>query len=214
MLELYKDEFIIAVDKSAGLLTIPDGYKHDLPNVKNILKETYPEIFTVHRLDKETSGVLLFALTAPAHRAMSMLFESRQVSKEYRAVVHGIIEEQLFKIDFPLLINGDRNHRTVVNSEHGKTAATQIEFISSLIDKSLIKAYPLTGYRHQIRAHLAVIGHPILGDQLYAEKKALSFETDSRLALHAHHLSFIHPFTQKQIDIVAPIPDDLLILMQ
>ena len=214
MRELYKDDFFIAVDKPAGLLTIPDGYKQDLPNVKNLLKETNCDIFTIHRLDKETSGVLLFGLTAPAHRAMSLLFESRHVSKEYRAVVHGILEEESFTIDFPLLINGDRGHRTVVNAQRGKTAVTRIESITSLIDKSIIKAYPQTGYRHQIRAHLAAIGHPILGDPLYGEKKTLQPDAETRLALHAHQLTFIHPFTHEKIDIVAPIPDDLLVLMQ
>lgn len=211
---LFQDPYFLAVNKPSGLLTIPDGYDRNLPNLKSLLDNKYGHVWTVHRLDKETSGIVVFALTVEAHRSLSLLFEARNVRKEYRAFVSGLLESDNFSIDLPLRVNGDRKHRTVVNHLHGKPASTSVRLLNSGYDLSEIAAFPRTGYTHQIRAHLAAIGHPILNDFLYGKANDYRVELPNRLMLHANKLSFLHPFLEHQVEIICPFPIEMTGLLK
>lgn len=212
---LYIDQWLLIVNKPSGLLSIQDGYDPQLPHIRNLLAPEYDRCWIVHRLDKETSGAIVVARTKECHRALSLLFEKREIIKSYWAVVEGVLSENKIEIDLPLRINGDRKHRTVIDQVNGKPASTSIEFIGNYEDYSLVSASPHTGYTHQIRAHLAYIKHPILGDSLYNSRpKENTFDQMiKRLALHSFSLKFVHPFTNKNLEVIAPFPDSLLPLI-
>lgn len=216
---LYDDEFILAVNKPAGLLTIRDGYNPELPYALQILQRTAGKLWVVHRLDKDTSGILIFARSAQAHRFINQQFENRQTEKEYQAIVYGTPTWDQITADFPLRVNGDRQHRTVVDPENGKPARTNLSVGERFSIATLVAASPRTGYTHQIRAHLAALGYPILFDPLYAGqalKTSISiFDLKtSRLALHAYSLSILHPGSGQKLTFSAPLPPDLKSILQ
>lgn len=208
---LYKDNSIIAVNKPSGLRTIPDGYDKNKENLQTLLKTEFPELMTVHRLDKETSGVIIFARNQDAHRNLNIQFEKRLIQKKYWVISHNIPDWENFTAKFPLVVNGDRQHRTII-SQSGKASETQ--FIRHKFDQqkciSFLEAIPHTGYTHQIRAHLSFLGLSILGDLLYT--KGLSStqrelnKSVNRLMLHAASIEFLHPETSQKIIINTDIP--------
>ena len=112
---LYQDPYFIAVEKPSGLLTILDGYDTSLPNLRSLLTSQFGRVWTVHRLDKDTSGIVIFALSADVHRALSVQFESRKVQKEYKAFIQGLLSTETMTIDIPLRVNGDRNHLSLIH---------------------------------------------------------------------------------------------------
>ncbi len=210
---LYQDQNLILVNKPSGLRTIPDGYHPELPCLVNELSMEFGKVFVVHRLDKDTSGVILFALSPEFHKALNQQFSSRLVKKVYHALVVGTPDWENITADFPLLVNGDRSHRTVINSSHGKPAKTEFTILQSFGEYSLVQAIPQSGYTHQIRAHACALGIPILSDPLYWSKtilrcRQLRSDIIPRLALHAHEITFIHPETQAKVTITAPYPQD------
>ena len=221
------DEDIIVVNKPAGLLTIRDGYDPSLPHIANILQSQYGRLFVVHRLDRDTSGILLFARNANSHRFLNEQFQNRQTQKIYHTVILGTPSWDENHAEFPLRVDGDRRHRTKVDYSVGKPAITDFEVVERFTNKCLIRALPRTGYTHQIRAHLLAIGFPILGDQLYSHISN-SYPTFSlhlpdapqlinRMALHAFSLSFIHPTSLTILNLEAPYPmdfQDLLIFLR
>jgi tRNA pseudouridine32 synthase / 23S rRNA pseudouridine746 synthase len=190
---MYEDKKIIAINKPEGLLTIPDGYQKNLPNLFNILKLFIPNLWIVHRLDKLTSGIVLFAKDPFVHKDLNFQFENRSIGKKYIAVTHGFPcwEEKL--IDLPLRINGDRRHRTVIDEARGKPARTKVTIIEKNERCSLLSIFPKTGYTHQIRCHLSSIGHLVLGDDLYRYfqfKDQKNTHKYPRLFLHAESITF------------------------
>lgn len=207
----YLDQWLIVINKPAGLLSIADGYNSALPHVRTVLEPEFGRCWIVHRLDKDTSGTLLLARSQEIHRAMSILFETRMVKKQYRALVYGVPPERTFSVDAPLRVNADRYHRTRIDNKKGKPASTRFHLLETFEDHSLISAMPLTGYTHQIRAHLAYVNHPILGDDLYFVLSNIDRNHPApevpRLALHAYSLEFIHPSTNKLIKVISSIPD-------
>jgi len=210
---LYSDNSLIVVNKPSGLLTIRDGYNPDLPTVKSVLEVDFGRCFIVHRLDKETSGVLLVARTGSVHRALNIAFQNHKINKCYRAIILGKPERDLFTIDLPLRINGDRKHRTVVDEIAGKPAKSEVKVLKSNGLISLVEIIIFTGYTHQIRAHLSASGFPLIGDKLYGDRKILQdasfpYKID-RTALHSYQLDFIHPVIDKQLFFSAEIPPDL-----
>lgn len=211
---LYSDSSFLVINKAAGLLSIQDGYNPDAPHVRTIIEPEFGKCWIVHRLDKETSGAMLLARSIESHRELSILFENRLVSKEYRCVVLGIPSTKHFTIDAPLRINGDRSHRTVVDYKKGKNSQTEIDINGTYLKFAYISAKPRTGYTHQIRAHLSHIGHPIIGDVLYWHSSSGKNNVDTlpikRLALHSYSISFIHPFSSSLFSISAPFPPDLV----
>ena len=178
-----------------------------------MLIEQLGRIWTIHRLDKDTSGIVIFALTPEAHRALSVLFEDRKVHKEYQAFILGELPVEQMTIEMPLRVNGDRSHRTIVDLSKGKSAETKIQMIESRNEYSLIAVYPKTGYTHQIRAHLAAIGHPILNDHLYGKAIASHPGIAPRLMLHACRLSFQHPILNQEVEINSPLPVEFATLL-
>ncbi|MCX6121765.1 MAG: RluA family pseudouridine synthase [Ignavibacteriales bacterium] len=220
---LLEDETIIVLNKPAGLLVLPDRFDRKLMNLYDLLKETFGTIFVVHRIDRETSGVVLFAKTAEAHAFLNAAFEKRQVEKSYRAIVVGSPNADSGCIDFPISENEHGVRKMKIDKKNGKEAITDYKVLEKINGYALIEATPHTGRTHQIRIHLSAIGLPILADPLYSnsgrfflssikrnyksngEEKPLL----ARTALHAFSLSFIHPATGEKTFIEVPMPKDM-----
>jgi tRNA pseudouridine32 synthase/23S rRNA pseudouridine746 synthase len=218
---LYSDAALLVVNKPAGLSTLPDGYNPTLPYVKSLLETQAGRLWVVHRLDKETSGVLVFARSAQAHRSLNIQFDQHQVSKVYHVLVVGSPGWQEYTVDLPLRPNGDRRHRTVVDLQAGKPAVTQLTVLERLDFYCLVEAIPKTGRTHQIRAHLSSLGLSILGDKLYGSRKSggppekvsqpkCEVGEGTRLGkgmgLHAKSLEINHPISGERLKFEAPYP--------
>lgn len=222
---LFEDEHIVAFNKRSGILTAADRYDPDAPRLDVLAEPTYGKLFAVHRIDKDTSGIIIYAKTQEAHREMCLLFEKRNIKKTYHALVYGRPLWEEYTCDAPLLIDGDARHRSVINRRHGKSAKTEFKLLGSCNAFSWIEASPVTGRTHQIRAHLLHEGFQIVCDPLYGgNQKAIklsdikrSYKGDvfeerpllNRLALHAYNIEFDHPFTQEKILITAPYSRDM-----
>ena len=202
---LWHDEALLVVNKPAGLPTLVDGYHAEAPYLVGILKTIYQPLWTVHRLDKETSGIVVFGLTAEAHRELNTQFEKHQVEKIYHALVMGDPEWDDKTIDLPLRPNGDRKHRTIVDRQNGKPAITEVHVLERFGLATLVEAAPRTGRTHQIRAHLAAVGHPLVGDILYGGSQIYGLK---RMGLHARALKLRHPITGEEMRFEAPYPED------
>lgn len=217
------DEHILAINKPAGLLSLPDGYDPELPHLSSLFKPEYGQLWMVHRLDQDTSGIVMMARTAEAHRHLNDQFSNREVEKTYHAVVGGSPAWKDLRVTQPLLIDADRKHRTVVHPQKGKASATRFRALELYGAYSLIEAKPETGRTHQIRVHLASQGLPICGDSLYGSGEGVFLSRVkpgykagrgeerpliARLALHARSLVFTHPGTNQEVEITAPYPKD------
>jgi RluA family pseudouridine synthase len=205
---VFEDQEIVVVNKPSGLLVIPDGYNPNLPCLASLLEERYGHIWVVHRIDKDTSGIVVFARTAEAHRRLNFLFREREIKKTYHALVSGTPTWVELDVRIPLRVNGDRRHRTIVDYELGKPAITDFQVIKIFDQFSYIKAEPHTGYTHQLRAHLYSIGHPILFDPLYSRYNTPSvvIGDPTALALHAYQIQFQHPITNQPLIFCAVDP--------
>lgn len=194
---LYEDNDLVIVNKPAGLLSVPGRGEDKQDSMLNRLQSEYPEAQTVHRLDMDTSGILLFARHADAQRAMSRLFEQRRIHKRYLAWVWGVPKEARGRINLPLIADWPNRPRQKIDYTLGKPALTHYQLLTANQQHSLIQLEPVTGRSHQLRVHMSALGHPILGDPLYGI--ALSRCASPRLLLHAEQLQFEHPFTGKAI---------------
>ncbi|HBX70093.1 MAG TPA: RluA family pseudouridine synthase [Chloroflexi bacterium] len=203
---LHSDSNLLVIDKPAGVLSIPDGYDHTVPYLGRLLEPAYGRLWVVHRLDKETSGVMVFARTPEAHKALSTQFSTHQVSKIYHAIIEGQPEWDDTLLDLPLRANVGRRNRTTVDIGEGKQARTLFRVLERYTGFALLEASPYTGRTHQIRAHLFDLGFSILSDPLYGAGLISPFI--GRLALHARTLSFWHPFSGEMLTFEAPYPDD------
>ncbi|MGB7872974.1 MAG: RluA family pseudouridine synthase [Anaerolineales bacterium] len=206
MLEIiHQDQSIIVLNKPAGLSVLPEGWDPDAAFLRQLLEEKYGRIWVVHRLDKITSGVMLFALTAEAHRGLNRQFEKHQVEKVYQAIVQGVPPWDERNARHMLRTNVGRKHRTVVVHKRGKNSETDFKVLKRGQTEAMIEAYPKTGRTHQVRAHLSALGFPLLGDVLYGAS-----ETDliPRPALHAYSLGFTHPLSGERLNFIVNPPDD------
>jgi len=221
---LYQDEDILAINKPAGLLSIPDGYDLSLPHVAGVLAAEFGKVWIVHRLDRETSGLLLLARSLAAHRDLNIQFEHRQVAKSYHALILGQPAWDEIQTRAPLWVNADRKHRTLVSAVNGKPAQTGFRVMQRYAHVCLIEACPHSGYTHQIRAHLAALGFPILHDRLYVNVpgapacQSTGFSIPAglieRVALHARSIACLHPLQHTPLNLEAPYPPDFLAAVQ
>lgn len=217
----HRDEHLLVVEKPARVVTQPGvGHEHDtllnglfVEFGKELQSLGAPRDFgLVHRLDKETSGLLVVALTAEAYDGLRGMFETRAVSKYYWAVCHKAPRDPKGVIKKPILDQLKRKNRYTsvkyaTTSQAGKAAVTAYRVLASNHKAALIEARPITGRLHQVRVHLDLIGSAVLGDKQYGPR--IVREAAPRLALHAHRLVFAHPVTGDEIDIRSPWPRDL-----
>jgi tRNA pseudouridine65 synthase len=212
---LYQDQHYVAIDKPAGMLVhrtrIAEEAEYAMQRLRDQLGQ---HVFVVHRLDRPTSGVLLFALSSEAARAMCEVFESRQVEKRYLAVVRGWTEEAGV-IDYPLREEKHKKAQHAVTAWR-RLATVELDIAVGRYPKarySLIEALPETGRMHQIRKHFAHIFHPLIGDTTYGEGRHNRLFRDhfamERLLLMATELSFVHPYSNEPVTLRAPLPPEV-----
>jgi RluA family pseudouridine synthase len=202
---IYEDNHLLVVDKPAGLSVLPDGWEKDSEYLVKVLEEKYERIFIIHRLDKITSGVMVFALDAETHRALNIQFESHEAQKTYHAIVEGNPKWEEKVAKHPLRLNVGHKHRTMVDNKNGKPSETRFRIIKRYPESALVEAKPMTGRTHQIRVHAYALGHPLVGDPLYG---AQGYYPITRPMLHAQSLSFIHPVTNERVKFSIPHPPD------
>lgn len=192
----YVDEHLLVVNKPAGLLSVPGRGEDKQDCMINRVLGDYPDAFIVHRLDMDTSGLLLMARGKRMQSALSILFQQRTVHKRYIAVVGGALNQEVGEINLPLLLDWPNRPKHKVDFEQGKPSLTRYRLLSydASTDLSRVELEPFTGRSHQLRVHLMSLGHAIVGDELYASA-ALKAKAD-RLLLHAWQLGFQHPVTQ------------------
>ena len=158
----------------------------------------YPDALIVHRLDMATSGLIVFARGIDMQRQLSALFRERQVQKDYVAIVHGVLEKDNGEINFPVGADWPNRPRQKVDFEHGKPSLTHYQVLARNSDSTRVALQPVTGRTHQLRVHMAAIGHPVLGDALYGDVLSAS-----RLMLHAQSLSFLHPVSRLPLNLLS-----------
>lgn len=200
----YVDEHLLVVNKPAGLLSVPGRGEDKQDCMINRVMREYPDAFIVHRLDMDTSGLLLMARGKPMQSALSILFQQRTVHKRYLAVVGGKLKQSEGEINLPLLLDWPNRPKHKVDYEAGKPSLTRYSVLSydAVNDLSRVELEPFTGRSHQLRVHLMSLGHPIVGDELYAtaELKAKA----ERLLLHAWQLGFQHPISNENLQFECP----------
>ncbi len=208
---IFEDTDILLVNKPSGLLTIPDGFDSSLENLAALLGNHYGRVWVVHRLDKDTSGLVLFARNAKAHQELNRQFRERQVHKVYLALAAPAPSWEILDINLPLLINAGHSHLTKVEAHHGKMAQTSFKILEKKMKVCMLECQPVTGYRHQIRAHLYTQGMGILGDVLYKPVKQADLKLQApRLMLQAQALHFTHPTTNQPVSFSIPPDPEIL----
>lgn len=200
---LHVDAALIVIDKPAGLLAVPGRGAAAQDCASARIQELFADALVVHRLDQATSGLLIFARGAPAQRNLSQAFAERRVDKRYIAVVDGLIGDDEGSIDLPLAADWPNRPRQQVDVEHGKPSSTRWHVLArdAVAGTTRLALQPLSGRSHQLRVHLLAIGHPILGDALYAPALAAP-----RLMLHASALSLTHPSDGRLLNFSSPVP--------
>lgn len=205
---LHADAQILVVAKPAGLLSVPGKGAHLADCLIARVQSAFPEALLVHRLDRDTSGVMVFALTPHAQRHLGLQFEKRQVRKSYIARVWGRVAQNEGKIDLPLVVDWPNRPRQKVCHETGRPALTRWKVLRHEVlaagEATRLRLQPETGRSHQLRLHMQAIGHPILGDPFYAEGAALA--AAPRLQLHAETLRLRHPDGGRGLRFAAPCP--------
>jgi tRNA pseudouridine32 synthase/23S rRNA pseudouridine746 synthase len=200
---VYRDDTLIVFDKPSGLLAVP-GRGPDLQDCLSARVQRELPALVVHRLDRDTSGLIVMALTPAAQRELSRQFAERTVERRYVAVVHGQPREDEGTIDLPLRKDFERPPRHLIDHLHGRPAITHWRVVERLSDRARVELRPETGRSHQLRVHLAALGHPILGDPLYATPEAQQLAP--RLLLHAEALTLTHPQTGERITWLSTSP--------
>ena len=238
---VFEDEHLLALDKPSGLLTSPDRYDPQRPNLMKLLHAAIEQhkpwaaqrglsyLMNAHRLDFETSGVILLAKNKPALVALANLFGTEKPAKTYVALVHGNPVKPSFEVNASLAPHPVKTGLMRVDEKTGKHAHTQFDLLEKFNGFALLKCQPATGRTHQIRVHLRQAGLPIVGDTLYGGSPLLLSRLKSeyrlkpnkterplidRVALHAAELKLAHPITNAEIAITAPWPKDLTVAVK
>jgi RluA family pseudouridine synthase len=222
---LYEDEVLVAFDKPAGLLSAPDRWDKTEAHLVRLAQERYgSEAFNVHRLDFETTGVILFAKTRGALTAAARQFAEGKAVKRYLALARGTPEKEEMVVDRPIASDPVRPGRMRASHRYGRPAVTRLRLLERFRGYSLVEAFPLTGRTHQVRVHLSLVGAPVLADPLYGNgqplllsklKAGYKFKEGreerpllARVGLHAESLRLAHPVTGRELAIAAPLPKD------
>ena len=203
LVTLDEDAEVLLVDKPAGLLSVP-GKAPELGDcLITRVQAAFPDALLVHRLDRDTSGVMIFALTPHAQRHLGLQFEKRMTKKTYLARVWGVPSEKSGTIDLPLIVDWPNRPRQMVCHDRGRPAQTDWRLLKDEGDTARVRLQPRTGRSHQLRVHMLSLGHPILGDPFYATGPARAYD---RLMLHSEELRFNHPQGGKSVKVRAAAP--------
>lgn len=194
---VFSDAYLLVLDKPSGLLTVPGRDPAHKDSLASRAQAEYPDALIVHRLDMDTSGLVVMARGPEVHRQLSALFQNRQVEKSYLARVWGEPEGEAGEVGLPLICDWPNRPKQKVDFEYGKPSLTRWRKLDSDGASSLLQLTPVTGRSHQLRVHMQAIGHPILGDPFYAHGDALA--AAPRLLLHAQELGFEHPVLGKEM---------------
>jgi 23S rRNA pseudouridine1911/1915/1917 synthase len=216
---VYEDNDLVVVDKPAHLVVHP-APGHKSGTLANALLARYPDLPVdddgrpgiVHRLDKDTSGLLIVAKNEPARRHLQAQFKEGQVKKVYLALVEGAVEPSSGIIDAPLARDARSRKRMAVASRGGRSAVTEYRVLEQLSGFTLLEVRPRTGRTHQVRVHLAFVGHPVVGDKVYGRRKQ-SLDI-GRQFLHAHRLGLRQPSSEEQLQLVSELPPDLAAVLE
>ena len=200
---LYLDDDILVADKPAGLLSVPGRGDDRADCLISRLARHHPGVRLVHRLDLDTSGVVIFGLTPQAQAHLNKQFEDRKTQKRYIALVAGVVDGEKGRVDLPLIVDWPNRPRQKICHQTGKPAQTDWRVLQQLPDHARMQLRPITGRSHQLRMHMLALGHPILGDTLYATGAALHHP---RLMLHAEELRLRHPVTGAALSFRSPAP--------
>jgi len=187
---VHADHELLIVGKPEGLLSVPGKGEHLADCLLARVQATFPDALLVHRLDRDTSGVMVFALTPHAQRHLGLQFEKRYIRKTYVARVWGQVAEKTGEIDLPLIVDWPNRPLQIVDHENGKPAFTEWKVQRSNDSETRIRLFPRTGRSHQLRVHMLAIGHPILGDPFYAQGSVCDYP---RMMLHSETLRLRHP---------------------
>ncbi|MEP7362296.1 MAG: RluA family pseudouridine synthase [Acidobacteriota bacterium] len=215
---LYEDASVVVVNKPAGMVvhmgagnhagTLVNALLHRFGELSGAGGEERPGI--VHRIDRETSGVLVVARNDQAHRALSEQFAGRTVEKEYLALVHGVVKLESGRIEKPIARDPNNRLRMTSRLESGRAAISEYKVLKRFERCTYVSVRILTGRTHQIRVHMSSIGHPLVGDKLYgAPPRVPGIPQMDRFFLHSHSLTFVSPATGGRICVEAPLPEDL-----
>jgi RluA family pseudouridine synthase len=205
---IYQDRDLLLINKPAGLLSVPDGYNPDLPHLRSVLEPIYGPLWIVHRLDRETSGVVVLAKNKISHRELNGFFRNREIHKVYHGLVTPSPTFNTKNIELPLKPNADREHRTRVDYRNGKPAQSIIQVVKRFDLGALLEIRILTGITHQIRAHLRQEELTFFGDTLYNAGLPSQPLTAPRTMLHARQIGFTHPNSREEMQFIANYPED------
>lgn len=225
---IFEDDDILVINKPAGVYTIPDRFNDKLPNILSLYNAKYDKIFIVHRLDRDTSGILLLAKNAETHKYLNDLFADQKITKIYHAVVYGGIEEDEFDIDIPIAPSPSKQGMSIPSSR-GKASLTKVKVLERFKYATLIEADLVTGRHHQLRVHVSAVEHPLFIDELYGSPVPFYLSTlksnfklkkhteenpiISRITMHAYSLEFIHPKTKELVKFTANYPKDFSVFI-
>jgi 23S rRNA pseudouridine1911/1915/1917 synthase len=225
---IYIDDDILIADKPSGLTVIPERFNTTKPSLQSILEAKHGKLWVVHRIDRETTGIVCFARNEAAHKDLSKQFEGREVEKIYKVIVSGRMEGTAGEIDSPIMERPNKLGTMMVHPK-GKESLTLFEVEEQFRSCALLRVEIKTGRTHQIRIHFASAGHPLLVDSIYSKNESFllssikkkykqSDEEErpvmSRLTLHAFFLKIIHPSTREQMTFTSPLPHDMDTLLK
>lgn len=227
--KLFEDDFIVCLAKPAGISVIPERFQTEKLDFKQTVEKALGvSLFTVHRIDRDTSGVVLFAKSAESHKAFSLLFENHMMGKQYTALANGLFDGDYGEIDSPIASHPSGNGKMLIHAK-GKPSFTSFKVVEQYRHAALLDVFIKTGRTHQIRVHLTSSGHSLLVDPLYGNqtffllssiKKGYKQTSEEerpildRLSLHASSLAFEHPFTKEQIKVVCDLSKDMRVTIE